>query len=533
MSEPTSNALLSVHGLNAAYRIGDRYLPAVRDWSLSLGRGEVAGILGESGTGKTTVALALLGLLPRDALVTGSACFEGRELIGASESELRKIRGARISLIQQEPLLSLNPVIRVVDQVAEVLRAHVPMRRAELEDRSRAALLQAGLDGEALQNAYPHQLSGGQRQRVLIAQAIVCKPSLIIADEPTGALDAASALEVFRLLQNLVRELNASLILITHDPRLLAAIADTVLVMQAGTIVEAGPAREVLRSPHHPYTQSLLRPWRDPAIPRAEAGTAPLLLARGLTKTFRRRHRLLARHLEVPALRGVDLDLRAGRTLAIVGPSGAGKSTLARALAGLDPADAGELLLDGHTPNPETIHRRIQMIFQDPGASLNPRFTVAEALSEPLAIRGQSEAARRSVADRLRQVGLPEDAAPRFTSQLSGGQKARLALARALAALDDQTQPCILILDESLASLDLSVQAQIVHLLKELQKQRSLAYILIAHDLTLVAHLADEVAVLSEGRIVERGAQRELFEHANHPHFRALLAATLALEENA
>ena len=264
MRESSPGVLLHIQNLSAAYAAESGHLRVVRDWSMSLARGEVAGILGESGSGKTTSALAILGLLPRGAAVSGSVCFQGVELIGATESTLQKIRGAQISLIQQEPLLSLNPVIRVIDQVAEVLRAHGMARAAERKQRARSALQRVGLADESLHNAYPHQLSGGQRQRVAIAQAIVCGPSLVIADEPTGALDAVSTLEILQLLRSLVRELNASLILITHDPRLAAAIADRILIVNAGSIVETGPAREVLARPLHPYTQALLRCLRGP-----------------------------------------------------------------------------------------------------------------------------------------------------------------------------------------------------------------------------------------------------------------------------
>ena len=284
MVDPFLDALLNVDRLNAAYPVEDGHLQVVRYWSACIARRQVVGLLGESGSGKTTTALALLGLLPRGAAVSGSARFQGVELIGASQAALQKIRGAQISLIQQEPLLSLNPVIRVVDQVAEVLRAHLTISGDERRQRARTALERVGLAGKSLQQAYPHQLSGGQRQRVLIAQAIVCGPSLVIADEPTGALDAVSTLQILRLLHDLIRKLNASLILITHDPRLLKAVADRVLVMYAGSIVEAGPAPDVLRSPLHPYTQGLLRCLRDPLrdapaatdrhVP-AIAGTAP------------------------------------------------------------------------------------------------------------------------------------------------------------------------------------------------------------------------------------------------------------------
>jgi len=539
MRESSPDVLLRVESLNAAYQAEGGHHRVVRDWSMSLAGGEIVGILGESGAGKTTSALAILGLLTRGALVTGSVCFQGIELIGASEGTLQKIRGAQISLIQQEPLLSLNPVLRVVDQVAEVLRAHLPMPALERKKRARAALQQVGLEGEAVQNAYPHQLSGGQRQRVLIAQAVVCGPSLVIADEPTGALDAVSTLEILQLLRNLVRELHASLILITHDPRLVATIADRVLIVYAGSIVETGPAREVLSSPLHPYTQALLRCRRSrlqaPGVlheRRTSMATsdAPLLSVRRLAKIFYRRGKLAAGPTTVRALLDVDLELRAGRTLAVVGPSGAGKSTLARCIAGLEQPDTGEVLLDGQRATRDAIRRRIQVIFQDPGSSLNPRFTVEEAMAEPLMIRTKKRPARLEIQERLRQIGLPGPVASRLTSQLSGGQKARLALARALAALDDRGQACVLILDESLSSLDLLAQDQMIKLLLDLQQQRALSYILIAHDLSLVAHLADQMLVLRDGRAVESGAPQALFESPIDADWRELVAATRALE---
>jgi oligopeptide/dipeptide ABC transporter ATP-binding protein len=287
MHETSAAALLSVEKLNAAYSTEGGCPPVVRQWSMSIARGQVVGILGESGCGKTTSALALLSLLPGGATVSGSAKFKDIELIGANEPTLQRIRGAQISLIPQEPLLSLNPVIRVSDQVLEVLRAHSQLPASERRQRARNALEQAGLPEEALQNAYPHQLSGGQRQRVLIAQAIVCGPSLVIADEPTGSLDAASALEILQLLHHLVRQLNASLILITHDPRLASVIADRVLIMYAGSVIEAGPARDVLTSPLHPYTQALLGCLRDPGLNASATGDRHVTAIAGAPPDFR------------------------------------------------------------------------------------------------------------------------------------------------------------------------------------------------------------------------------------------------------
>lgn len=521
MREPSPVALLRIDHLNAAYATERGFLPAVRDWTLSIAGGQVVGIMGESGSGKTTAALAVMGLLPRDAMVSGSVHFRGVEQLSAENRTRNDIRGAHISLIQQEPSLSLNPVIRVVDQVGEVLRAHIRMRADARKKRARQALQRVGLVDESLQNAYPHQLSGGQRQRVLIAQAVVCGPSLVIADEPTGALDVVSALEVMKLLLRLVRELNAALMIITHDARLLAMMAEHVLVIEEGKIVRAGPPREVL--PGAPKIKLDSKTQFQPS-------ETPLLRVRNLAKTYHRRRSVLGRREPVEALRGVDLVLHAGRTLAVVGPTGSGKSTLARCVAGLEQADAGEILLDDGVCTSVTIHRRIQMILQDPGGSLNPRFTVAEALAEPVAVSTGAHVPLSSVAQRLRQVGLPESTASRLTPQLSGGQKARLAIARALAALGAPDQPGVLILDESLSALDRPVQAQILELLLDLQQSRNLACILIAHDLALVGSLAHEVVVLWEGRIVERGAPDALLANPVHPQWRQLVEANRALE---
>ena len=476
--------MLSVDGLSVSYRAGE---PVARQLSFDIGAGEVVGLLGESGCGKTTTALAILNLLPAGAHLEGSVRFRGIELVSATEGVLRKIRGAQISFIPQEPLLSLNPVIRVIDQVGEVVRAHTNLGRRESRGRARAALLEVGLEPESLHAAYPHQLSGGQRQRVLIAQAIVCHPALLIADEPTGSLDGESAREILRLLRGFVDRREMSMLLITHDPEVLEAIADRAMVMQNGQIVQSGKVGDVLQAPRPAYRQRAERAEQEQRAPA-------LLTIRGLRKTYQRRGLLFRERSEVQALRGIDLELDEREILAITGASGSGKSTLARCIAGLEKPSSGEIK--------PAAPGQVQLIFQDPGASLNPRFTVAEALKEPAIIRGSAK--QVNVPERLEQVGLPQTAAGRLTAQLSGGEKARLALARALAALGEGDEPGILILDESLGSLDLSTRTQIIQLLLDLRARRSLAYIVITHDRKLAAQLADEVAVMSGGEMVAR-----------------------------
>jgi peptide/nickel transport system ATP-binding protein len=588
--------LLRVNDLTVRYRSSDLgEFTALEGVTLDIAAGEAVGLLGESGCGKTTLGLALLGLLPAWGKVTGgSAVFRGRNLLTLAERELRKVRGAEISMVHQEPGAALNPVLRVGEQVAAVLRAHRQLSRERAREEAGVLLAQVGLGQETcIEAAYPHQLSGGQQQRVAIAQAIASGPALVIADEPTTALDSITQLEILNLLKSLREKLRVALLLITHDPAVIVRAVDRVLVMRAGCLVEQGATREVTQKPRHIYTQELLNSTlvgrqhkghgpriapkpdgasifvnlRSPqdlsekdqsrrrgnltgsADRRASeredgdgfiAEPAPadgqfieaetLLCAVNLYKCYVQGRWLSRGRNQVEALRGVGFELRTGSTLALIGASGSGKSTLARCLAYLEKPDAGEVWFGGRdlarlSPRELIpVRRQIQLLFQDPGSSLNPRFTAVEIVSEPLLTVRPSEKkeSRERALALIELVGLRAEWGQRLPQQFSAGQRRRLAIARALAL-----EPKLLILDEALAGLDLPIQAQIADLLLELQSTLSLTYLYISHDLSLVAQLADQVAVLHQGQIVEAAAMPELFAKPRSRQAINLVSATL------
>jgi peptide/nickel transport system ATP-binding protein len=511
-----------VTGLSVTFP--DRDVRAVREVSFEIGPGEAIGLLGESGSGKTTLAWALLNLPHTQAHITGSVCFEGRDLLSLPEEEIRGVRGAHIALIPQEPGSTLHPLMRIGDQIREVLRAHRGSLSAECGVRMKSALEDAGLRAdERILCAYPYQLSGGERQRAAIAQVLALRPRLVLADEPTSSLDAATQSEILELLKNLKHRLNLALLLITHNPAALEGLADRVLVMSAGRIVESGEVAAVFHRPKHGYTRAMLQAfellYRDTVQDsrgRSESAGAHLLTASGLRKTYVRRSHLGRRRYVVTALDGVDLTLQRGNTLAIVGQSGCGKSTLGRCLAGLEKPDGGDIGMGSADP------RSVQYICQDASAAMNPRLTIAEIIAEPLHIRGNSS--RRERQERalhlMSLVGLPAHLAARFPSELSGGQKQRVVIARALAA-----DPKALIFDECLSGLDLPVQAQVVELLKNLRESLDLTYIFILHNLRLARAVADELAVMHAGRIVERGSPSDLFSNPREPQTRLLLTS--------
>ena len=519
-----SEPLLRVSALSVEYCAADGdVVRALHGFDLELGEGESVGLLGESGSGKSSLALALLRLLPSNARVAaGTIEYRGRNLADASPAELRSMRGGEVALISQEPALALNPVLPLGRQLADVLLAHNPLDPQAVSDRCRQVLGEVGFaEPERILRAYPHELSGGQRQRVAIAQALICRPRLLIADEPLSALDVATQAEILELLQRLRGDRAVSMLFITHNAGVLASLADRIVVMREGAAAAAGSITQLQNSPDE-YVQGILSVERNlisaPRAGRDSTDGAPLLEVRGLSKKFTQQRMLSRRKFAVQSLEGVDLELRAGSTTAVIGRSGSGKSTLARCIAGFETPDAGEILLEAKKPGRE---RPVQMIFQDATTSLNPRFSARQIVAEPLEIaRWKSEADRTArVLELMEEVGLNPALALRMAGEFSGGQRQRLALARALAA-----NPKLLVMDEALSSLDLPLQAQMVRLLMDLQARHGLAYLYISHDLNFTSLFADAVVVMEMGRIVERTTPQQLMRSI-HPATRALVEA--------
>ncbi|MGW0181679.1 dipeptide ABC transporter ATP-binding protein [Nocardia sp. NPDC003345] len=525
----SGETLLRIDRLGVEYRAGRRVTEAVGDVSLTVRTGETVAVVGESGSGKSTLAHAIIGLLGAGGEITaGRIEFAGERIDRLPPKAWRRIRGVGIGLVPQDPAISLNPVLRVGDQVAETLRIHGRADRRTARAEAVRILADAGLDRPRLRaRQFPQDLSGGQRQRVLIGIALACGPRLIIADEPTSALDVTVQRRILDHLAGRTAEAGTSVLLITHDLAVAADRADRIVVMHRGRIVESGTAEEVFTRPRHDYTRRLLdavpttegsaRPDRSPATP------APLLAAHGLHKSFR-----VARGTTLAAVADVSITVRRGETLALVGESGSGKSTTARMIARLERPDRGSVEFDGtdiaalRGARLREWRRRIQIVYQNPYASLNPALSVAAIIAEPLRAFGLGDRAgrRARVAELLGQVALPADIAARRPAELSGGQRQRVAIARALAL-----RPDLVILDEPVSALDVSVQAQILRLLDELQAELALSYLLISHDLAVVRGTSDRVAVMRAGRIVETGRTAEIFEAPRHEYTRELLLA--------
>ena len=529
---PKPEPLLRVSALSVQYdAAGGNVVRALRNLDLEISSGESLGVLGESGSGKSSLALALMRLLPKNArVVSGSIDYRGRSLAEFSSAELRAMRGAEVALISQEPALALNPVLPLGKQLADVLLAHGRMTRAEVNARCAEILHQVGFDDtERILRAYPHELSGGQRQRVAIAQALICRPKLLVADEPLSALDAATQADILELLQRLKRDLKLAMLFITHNAGALGALADNIIIMREGEVVARGTLEKLQGRPDE-YVQGILFPERSLAnVTHGEHATdsGALLEVRGLSKTFVQKRMLSRKKFAVQSLDQIDLSLAAGSTVAVLGRSGSGKSTLARCIAGFEIPDSGEILLDGNSVIKAAGKKglgwptQVQMIFQDAATSLNPRFTARQVVAEPLDIaRWKTEAERTVRALKLMQeVGLDPDSASRLAGEFSGGQRQRLALARALAA-----DPKLLIMDEALSGLDMPLQAQIVRLLMELQARHGLTYLYISHDLNFISLFAQEVVVMESGRIVERTTPEKL-PMSTHPATRELVEA--------
>ncbi|HTY68510.1 MAG TPA: ABC transporter ATP-binding protein [Alphaproteobacteria bacterium] len=532
--------LLRVRDLSVTFDVGkgERFT-AVDRVSFDLPRGETLALVGESGSGKSVTALSVLQLLPYPlaAHPAGSSVrFAGEELIGASESALQRIRGNRIAMVFQEPMTSLNPLHTIERQIGEVLTIHKGMGGAAARQRIVELLKLVGLGQQAEKrlDAYPHQLSGGQRQRVMIAMALANDPDILIADEPTTAVDVTIQAQLLKLLAELQAKLGMAVLFITHDLNIVRKVARRVCVMQQGKIVETGPVAEIFARPQHEYTRHLLaaEPKGKPGPRPADAAT--IVQAAGIKVWFPIKGGVLRRTQGyVKAVDGIDFTLREGHTLGVVGESGSGKTTLGLALLRLERAQgrivfAGREIQALRAREVRPLRREMQIVFQDPYGSLSPRLSIGQIIAEGLRIHGigKNEAERtQAITDALREVRLDPEVRHRYPHEFSGGQRQRIAIARALVL-----KPRFLVLDEPTSALDMSVQAQIVDLLRELQERHRLAYLFISHDLRVVRALADDVMVLKDGRVVEQGPAARIFDSPRDPYTKALLAAALNLE---
>lgn len=526
--------LLELNQLRVDFDLPDGTVTAVKDVSFTLHQGETLALVGESGSGKSITSTAVMGLLPELARATGIVRWHGgpgdENLLAVSRQRLRAIRGNEISMIFQEPMTSLNPLHRVGKQIREVLHKHTALRGKSSHLRVLELLEQVGIpEPERRIDSYPHELSGGQRQRVMIAMALALEPILLIADEPTTALDVTTQAQILELIRDLQQRRGMSVMFITHDFGVVAEIANRVCVMRHGKIVELGEAKAVLENPQDSYTQALIAAIPSNAVPphRETSQVAPLLEIKQLNKVFRSRGGLFKPAREVRALEEVSLTLARGETVGIVGESGSGKSTLGRCVVRLEHPDSGELLLDGINLSQlkgDALRRerhRVQMIFQDPYASLNPRTKVGMAIAQgPIANGTPKAAALKQAGELLELVGLGASAVERYPHEFSGGQRQRIGIARALAL-----NPELIVADEAVSALDVSIQAQVLELLEELKQRLSLSLLFITHDLRVAAQICDRIVVMQYGRIVEQGSAEQIFLAPREAYTQALLNA--------
>jgi microcin C transport system ATP-binding protein len=532
-------SLLEIRNLSVTFAGRGETLPveAVKGVSFSLDRGGTLALVGESGSGKTVTALSILQLLPYPIAAHSAASsirFAGEQLVGAAPEQLRQVRGNRIAMVFQEPMTSLNPLHTLEQQISETLLVHKHMAPAAARVRTLELLRLVDLpDAESRLGAYPHQLSGGQRQRVMIAMAIANEPDMLIADEPTTALDVTIQAHILQLLKDLRDRFGMALLLITHDLTIVRKMADDVCIMTAGEIVEAGPTADIFARPRHPYTQRLLAAEPKGRPPAANPAAPDLVRADDLRVWFPIRSGVLRRvRGHVKAVDGVSLAVRTGTTLGVVGESGSGKTTLGLALLRLTEAKgevrfAGQDLAGLGQRQLRPLRRQMQVVFQDPFSSLSPRLSVAQIVEEGLKVHRLAATAaerRRLIETALAEVGLDAQAAERYPHEFSGGQRQRIAIARALVL-----KPRFVVLDEPTSALDMSVQAQIVELLRELQSRHGLAYLFISHDLRVVRALAHAILVMKDGRIVEAGSTERVMTSPKHPYTRALMAAAFDL----
>jgi peptide/nickel transport system ATP-binding protein len=502
--------------------------------SLTVSAGEILGLAGASGSGKSMTALSIMQLLPAGARASGEVRLRGRSLTGMREAELREIRGRHIGMVFQEPMMALNPLMRIGDQVAETVRLHGSRSRRQAAEAAREALERAGLSGADVGlDRYPYELSGGQRQRVAIAMATVLWPSLLIADEPTTALDAGAQLQILRVLEEFAHDRGQAVILVSHDLAVMSRVTDRIAVMEGGRIVEQLATRDLMRDGHHPYTEALLAAAR--LAPKRGASAAPdstpVLEVRGVVREYPvRRRSLWRRRPPFRAVDGVSLTIHAGETIGLVGESGSGKSSLLRTILALDRPQSGEVRVLGERfsmaaeGSLRKLRRSIQVVLQDPYGSFDPLWPVERLVAEPYHVLARApEAAERraGVAAALEQVGLAPGDARRYPHEFSGGQRQRIAIARALIL-----KPAVIAFDEAVSALDVLVRAQILELLADLAKRLRLAYLFVSHDLNVIESIADRVYVMRRGRIVEEGPTESVFRSPQHDYTKELLAAT-------
>ncbi|MCK1713252.1 MULTISPECIES: ABC transporter ATP-binding protein [unclassified Bradyrhizobium] len=529
--------LLAVSDLSVAFHQGGGTTLAVDKVSFQIKRGECLALVGESGSGKSVSALSILKLLPYPSAShpSGSIRFKGRELIDQSEQQMREIRGSDISIIFQEPMTSLNPLHTIEAQIGEIIQLHNPTSNAQTRERTLELLTQVGIsEPETRLKSYPHQLSGGQRQRVMIAMALANEPDLLIADEPTTALDVTVQAQILTLLAEIRARLGMSLLFITHDLGIVRRIADTVCVMKGGEIVEQGPVEQVFTGPKHPYTRDLLaaEPKPDPAPPQPNA---PVVMSADDLKVWFPIKRGLMRKTvgHIKAVDGVSVVVRKGETLGVVGESGSGKTTLGLALLRLISSNGpivflGKDIQGLRFEEMRPFRRDMQIVFQDPFGSLSPRMSVADIIAEGLSVHQPKlsrEEREARVVKAIEDVGLKPDTRYRYPHEFSGGQRQRISIARAVVL-----EPDFVVLDEPTSALDMLIQAQMVDLLRELQRKRDLTYMFISHDLRVVASLASHLIVMRCGKVVEEGQAAELFKHPKTDYTRALFAAAFRLE---
>ncbi len=581
----TSGPLLSVRDLDVVFDTYRGPAQVLRQVSFDVLRGEILGVVGESGAGKSMTGNAVMGLIDRPGRITqGTITFDGQRIDGLSEARLRPLRGRRIAMIFQDPLTSLNPVYTVGFHLVQTMRTHLRITDAEAKQRAIALLEEVEITEPAARlNQYPHQFSGGMRQRVAIALALSAMPELIIADEPTTALDVSVQAQIIAMLRRVCRDRGAAAMLITHDMGVIAEAADRIIVMYQGQVLETGPVREVLDRPREPYTRALMaaipsvqkrvhrlpvpeigdvdvlkaspetlavslaraaqlaespeaaadHPLATPSTGDTGAALTALVQVQNLSRTFDSSQpwllRLLARvpRKVVNAVADVSFDVQRGRTYGLVGESGSGKSTVARMIAGLIQPSEGRVLIDGvDRADPQSAHqlrRRVQMIFQDPYASLNPRWRVDQIIAEPVQVLGlaqRDDEVQELVQQALRRVRMRPDDARKYPHQFSGGQRQRIAIARALVS-----RPAFIICDEPTSALDVSVQAQVLNLMRDLQDEFGLTYLLISHNLAVIRHMCDDIGVMQRGRLVEQGGASAVLDDPQHPYTKALMAA--------